>query len=518
MRPSRRTLLGMAAGVLARPSAAAPASRARLGINLAPPDDYGGELPFVDVFRLSRDWISQREGSGWGKGPALALDERGWIKRLEPHCYAEALVLGGIPGHVPGGDYTILYDGEGRVGCQLGATVIGSSHGRVTLKVAPETEGVFIRLEATSATNHVRNVRVLRPGHEQSYRSNPWNPRFLERWRGVAALRFMDFQRTNNSKLRRWVDRPTIDSASYVGGVPIELLVDLSNRLDADPWLCIPHAADDDFVQRFATLVRDRLSPRRTVYLEYSNEVWNGMFHQHQHAVTQGRQRNLDPDDFGACMRWTALRSTEVFRIWERVFGGKQRLCRVLPSWSDNPEASATVASFRDAGRSADALAIAPYLNLAVPPEGEPPLASTVAAWTVDQLFEHLEGVVLPRVIANIKATRAIAARSGLRLVAYEGGQHLLGIQGAENDETLAKLFHLANGHRRMGELYKRYLTAWAEAGGDLFCHFNSVAPWSKWGSWGLLQYHDDPPRGSPKFLATMRWGRAQGQPLTVPE
>ena len=53
---------------------------------------------------------------------------------------------------------------------------------------------------------------------------------------------------------------------------------------------------------------------------------------------------------------------------------------------------------------------------------------------------------------------------------------------------------------------------AWVEAGGDLFCHYSSVVNWSKWGSWGLLRYHDQPPGTSPKFMATMGWARSLGQ------
>ena len=40
----------------------------------------------------------------------------------------------------------------------------------------------------------------------------------------------------------------------------------------------------------------------------------------------------------------------------------------------------------------------------------------------------------------------------------------------------------------------------------------NSMARWSKWGTWGLLQHYDDNPKSSPKLQATLRWARSLGQ------
>jgi hypothetical protein len=516
----RRHFLGLGAAALACRSATAarPAARPRLGINLAGPDDFGSELPFSDVFRLSREWISQREGADFGKGPALDLDARGWVRRLAPGCSADAALLVGIEGHVPAGTYTVLHDGEGRLAMRgEGVKTVASQAGRLQVEIPASTDAVFLRVEATNPRNYPRNIRMLRPGTEASARQNPWHPSFLERWRGVAAVRFMDFQRTNDSKLRRWADRPVLEDATFSAkGVPIELLVDLANRLEADPWFCIPHLADDDFVRRFATLVRDRLARGRTAWVEYSNEVWNGQFDQHKHAESQGQNRRLGSDPFESSLHYAAQRSAEIFQIWEQVLGGTQRLCRVVPGWAGNPEASGKVLRFRDCGRRGDVLAVAPYFSLTPAPEGDAPTARTVAGWSLGQLFDHLERKVLPETIQEMKDSRREADRYGLRLVAYEGGQHLVGVQGAENDQGLTKLFHAANGDPRMGELYRRYYAAWAEVGGDLFCHFSSVVNWSKWGSWGLLRYHDQPPRTSPKFMATMAWGRSLGQRLKI--
>ena len=113
-------VLFFTAGPLSQPAsssalAASPPAQPRLGLNLNGPADWNSELPFVDVFRLSRLWISQKQGAAWGQGPPLALDERGWVTRLEPDCWAETPLCTLEPGHYPSGRYAVLYDGEGRL-------------------------------------------------------------------------------------------------------------------------------------------------------------------------------------------------------------------------------------------------------------------------------------------------------------------------------------------------------------------------------------------------------------------
>jgi hypothetical protein len=73
-----------------------------------------------------------------------------------------------------------------------------------------------------------------------------------------------------------------------------------------------------------------------------------------------------------------------------------------------------------------------------------------------------------------------------------------VGVQGGENNDDLTALFGRANRDPRMGQLYSTYLDAWAAAGGDLFCVFSSTGRWSKWGSWGLLEYSDEAPASQP--------------------
>ena len=75
----------------------------RLGINLAGPEDWATELPFVDVFRTARPWISQAKRR-LGPGTRINVDEFGWVEELQPGCYAEAMLCTISGGPLPIGN------------------------------------------------------------------------------------------------------------------------------------------------------------------------------------------------------------------------------------------------------------------------------------------------------------------------------------------------------------------------------------------------------------------------------
>jgi hypothetical protein len=508
------------------PQSQAGVGRPQLGINLSGLVDWNTELPFLDVFKLSRPWISQKNDTAWGSGPPLALDPQGWVTRLDPGCYVETLLLSIDGGHYPAGAYTIVYEGEGEFDLSGSASVVTREPGKITLDVQPLKGYVFLKIRSVKPNNHVRNLRVLLPGGLERIRENPWNPSFLKRWEGVSCIRFMDWMNTNGSKVRVWSERARVEDATYqTKGAPAEAMFDLCNRLKADAWVCMPHLADDDYVRRFAQLAKEKLDKKRRIYVEYSNELWNSGFEQCTYVMEEGKRQGLGtaarPWEGG--WKFTAMRSAQIFRVWKEVFGEGPRLVRVLASQAASAFISGQIMEFQDAYRCADALAIAPYITVTVAPDargdrGEEPGARTVLTWSVNQLLDHVEKVALPQAVSWMRAQKKVAAERGLRLLAYEAGQHLVGIQGAENDEKLTALLMSANVHPRMKDIYARYLDAWAREGGELLCHFNSVGRWDKWGSWGLLQFGDEDPALSPKFSATMRWAKSMGQPVSIPK
>jgi len=496
---------------------AAPTPVPRLGMNLSGPADWNTELPFVDVARLSREWISQKKGQPWGKGPKLELDAHGYVTRLEPDCFAETLMCTIDAGHYPSGEYTLLYEGDGDFEFNNG-TVVTRAPGRIVFKADAARGAFFVRVMRVNPADYPRNLRVIMPGFEKTYRDQVFHPLFLKRWEGVACLRFMDWMETNNSRQQHWADRPKIEDATWTrAGVPVEIMVDLCNRMECDGWFCIPHMADDEYVREFAKLVKARLHPKARVYIEYSNELWNSMFQQTRWAGEEGRKLGFADKTWEAGWRFNAHRSVQIFRIWEEVFGSSERLVRVLASQAANPYVSERIVEWQDAYKHADALAIAPYISCNVPREGRQLNEAMVAAWTVDHAMDYMENNALPEAIRWIENSKKVADKFGLKLIAYEAGQHMVGVGGAENNEAITRLFHAANRHPRMGQVYDLYYKAWERAGGDLLCHFSSVAKWSKWGSWGLIEYYDENPARSPKFVSTMRWAKSRGQRVNAP-
>jgi hypothetical protein len=492
-----------------------PPKQTRLGMNFNQLADWNTELPLVDVFHEARAWISQQEGAAWGKGPALDLDAQGWIKSLAPGAHAMTCLLTIPDEHAPAGLYTVLYDGEGEITFRQ-ATAVESGPGRIVIEVGKKGN-VWLEIRQTNPANYIRNIRVIRPGFEANYATQVFDPGFLERWKGVTCIRFLGWMDTNGSTLSKWEDRPKLDDAIWTKkgkGVPVEVMVDLCNRQLADAWFLMPHMADDDFVENFARLVKERLDPRLRVYVEYSNEVWNGSFEQNRYAAAKGKELGLGDADkpwVGAGL-YHVRRSMEIMKIWERAFGGTERLVRVLawqatgPWWLNN-----ILLTSDEQNASFDAYAIAPYLAL-MPTATSSPSSAEVAGWTADQVLDHLEGVVFPEVVNVLRTTAEAATRHGLALITYEGGQHLLA-PGAENKNAqLVEVLRSANAHPRMGEIYKKYYAAWQEAGGGLFCPWISTGDWTVHGSWGLLRFADQKPDDVAKCRATLDWAKSLGQ------
>jgi hypothetical protein len=513
-----------------------------VGTNLNSVTDWSTQQPFIDAFKSSRSWNTQCQSGepgckgGWSTDEfdKLNLDQNGWVKSLPaPADSAEytrvsTLLFRDLGGKYPGGKYVVLYTGEGTIeyGFDARKDEAASKQGRDIIAVTPSDGGIYLIITATDPRktgNYIRNIRVIPEQYEQTDRTQVFNPLFLERVKKFKTFRFMDWMQTNGSEQGNWDTRAKVTDATYATGkgVPLEVMLDLANRMGIDPWFNMPHKASDVYMTNFAKLVRDRLNANRKVYVEYSNEVWNWQFPQAHFALEEGKSRWSQEGDVFA--QWYGLRTAQMSDIWKQVFGQQRsRVVSVMSTqtaWRGLENAVLDCPLWVAEGNKPcyqhgiDALAITGYFSGAL---GQEVHQAKVEAWSNEgeagfkkAIAQLDQGNLLPSEGDNdsIKGTvdafryyRNVARSRGLQLVAYEGGQSLV----SSNNPKLSEFFISLNRRPEMTDLYTKLLEAWKQAGGTVFMNFADIARPGKWGSWGALEYVGQ--ERSPKYDALINF------------
>lgn len=516
MRPFAVTIVLIALAPFAL--AAPPPSEHVAGTNLSAPDYWSRAIVFTNVARMAGEWISQTSDE-WDTGRDIPLTPDGYPARLEPGQWAGAPILVGQDGNYPAGEYLVTWKGRGIVAFRSDVTDVaasvtaesvgGSKTTREYLNVRPANSGILLQIRETDPKDPIRDIRVIPPDCADMPNEQVFHPEFLRWVDDYPVLRFMDWQRTNNAAKPDWSTRvkPGYRHQNGPKGVALEYMIDLCNEVDASPWFCMPDLADAAYIRKFASLVHERLDPDLHVYVEFSNEVWNNGFQQAHRVEAEGRKRWPDVTPFEARLRQYGERSVEVFTIWEDVFGGADRLVRVIGSQFVGPWASKTILEWNDVAEHADALAVAPYFGYEL---GDPRAIKKTGVDARTASPEQLLDAAERDIAAGRKHTReqsAIAKRFDLALIAYEGGQHMTPLNAGEagdwtSHEDVIRNLKDANGHPRMREIYRSYLETWTADGGGLMVHYMSPGHYyGRWGSYSIRENLLDPPSAKERGL-----------------
>ena len=353
---------------------------------------------------------------------------------------------------------------------------------------------MYLRIERSDPSDLVRDIRLWMPGFENG--ENTFHPLFLERLRPFKVIRFMDWMWTNHSKVKSWADRSTPGAVrqSDDKGVSLEYMIELCNTLGADPWFCMPHLADDEYVERFARMVRERLRRDLKVYVEWSNEAWNVHFGQAQWAIEEARRRGVSRE------RVVAQEAQRDWRIWHKVFEGERsRVVRVAAGHHHGPRFLASVLECLEG--EFDAVSCSAYFHL--PPKAWKSFDETTS---VDDLIEALAVGIrdydMPKLIKHRDMARMWSTKLGRHIpfIAYEAGQSL----HTRRSVAFREAIYAAQADSRMYRLYAEWFNAFHDMGGELLAAYNYVGPQNRFGCWGHLQYQDEPVETAPKYRAVV--------------
>jgi putative intracellular protease/amidase len=508
-----------------------------IGMNLERVADYMAAWMFTDAFKESRPWMREIYNTSThtltqdtsGVLP-LHLDPHGWPTQLSQGVNAQGQVLqqvldtvmfDGLSGHYAAGTYTAEWQGDGTLqwGGDVRVTATGTrANGThyALLSDTPGNAGILMRITSVNAANPLHDFHVWMPDYngrsfvgqvwQPGASFSPFHPLFLERLAPFHTLRFMQDEEINSSQIQHWSGRRGVDyetqmtaAYSFQNGMAPEYMIELANELNADLWVNIPHMAEDDYVRNLATMVRDHLRPDRKVYLEWSNEVWNGA---PGYLANQWvRQQLTLPENAGVTFeQFVARENRHVFDLWSNVFAGQtSRLVRVVAGFENNPSYTARV--LQNMGGQFDAIAVGAYFG-PTPPERATYSAST----TVDQVMNDML-TSIPVALNFIQEHRILADQYSTQLgrhvalVSYEGGPSLIG-----NNQPYQPTFVAASQDPRMYEAYRQFLSGARNAGLELFMQFEYTDRQvnNPFGVFGALNYQDQPLAVAPKYRALL--------------
>jgi hypothetical protein len=440
-----------------------------------------------------------------------------------------------INGYYPAGEYTMMYEGTGVITVGFDAEdAIFTEAGTYSVSVNPGGGGIHLTIRESDVNDPVRNIRMIMPGYESIFETEPFYPAFLQRLESFEGIRMLNLQNiniTSGNQTQFWSQRKPksyvtqcpntgIDSGN-IDGMAFEWLIELANTTGNPPWFCIPHKVDDNYVIQLALLLRDNLEPELKIYIEYSNELWNWTYwDQVQYVEEQGLALELSDDPYLAGLYYQAKRSAEIFQIFGNEFEDLSRLVRVISGQAGNPWVAQMLLeglsepTINPLGFNADALAIAPYFGGGIADYiGDEGLIESI---TVDEILDIIEFGVPGHItefemVADLTTQhKVIAENKGIDLIAYEGGQHLVAVnwEYMEN-ETLTQKLISANRSPRIKELYTTYLETWFNNGGGLMMAYNYTMMPSMYGSWGALEYMDQSYDEAYKYQALAEYNTA---------
>ena len=502
----RQLLRFLAAALLAAPPASA---HELLGANLNLIADFTRNHEFVDVMRQSREFGSLADPFN----TVIAVGPDGW----PTGDFGVTLMAAqaGVQGLA--GTYRVVFNGRATVTSAASGTVGPASYDaarnetRLDFSFPADGDTMALRfaVEPGAATNAVKNLRVIRPGFDPDDHPT-FTPTWLAHVSRFRILRFMDWLSTNHraNAIVTWADRPTLErKRTDAEGARWETVVELANAAGRDIWINIPVRANDDYVRNLATLLRESLAPGIRVYVEYSNELWNGAFDQFHiqrdlaiaEAASPSSPLRYDgsTDTSVWAFRRVAKRSKEIGDTFASVWGAaaiNDRIRLVLPGQMANSFIVEQGLEVVEHGlntrpsRAFYAISGAPYV---FPSAANDPDADEAPGATAAQI---LAGIAAGA--ANAPATYEYAQHAGLgawyglRVLGYEGGFDTFGSQNIAAKRE-ANLDPAIRTHCRT------LLDAWHAAGFDHLLWFNAGAASydTPFGAWPLLEDLREPAR-----------------------
>lgn len=502
-----------------------------IGMNVGEISYYNETLLFTDVMKTASEMIpydSEKRDWSISISKPIPTGPNGYPLELPYMVDGKAIGVKFLINNNYSGEYRVTWDGEGHIKWNIPHKQLDGKH-YITLNGKGGNR--WLSIQQSTAGNPLRNIQIIPVEYEGSPNVPLFNPDFIKGLQPFTTIRFMDLMVTNNSIAVQWDERITKDyyTQGSAAGTSIDYAIELANTLNSDAWFSIPHQATDEYIRKFAELVKAKLDPKLKVYLEYSNEVWNWKFSQ-AHYVLNNAPDAIDAHVSANLAKISAAGSghpekdaymmARSFQIWNDVWDDERvrlvTVAAVQTAWPDNSRRILEYL-FDVAGVGADALAITGYFGFSEELHNQWNAMNSDDV-TPELILNTLYGRYKDTLSSSIKTHIGYAAQYNLDLIVYEGGQHMQ--PWKQRDWAYNHAVYDAQTHPKMYDMYMKVLQKYINARCTLFTAYSYVSERkSKYGSWGHLESVDqinstDLKSIAPKYQALLDAGTLS---VTIP-
>ena len=501
-----------------------PTNRVRLGVNIEAVAFFTKNDAFNDMMRQAgwnggNVWESDvRDADGWPTGSSNRIVLRQSLN-IQPGVYKVQFISG-----ASGATASIT-------GCTMSnrvATALGDGTYRITYD-ATYTTGNMV-FSYSNSPGGIRHLKVTHPGHAPD---ELLNRLFVARAGQFSGIRFYQSQGeegygVNLNRDRFWSDRrkPTFATwcahTTMLNGLPYEAMILMCNELNVDCYVNIPYLAvadtgvagegvgdgrtsTDEYVTKLAQVFRygsdgtnpyttpqanpvfPPLKPGLRLYVEFSNELWNGSYPYSRdknwmQAAATREYNSGNPYGYRApsTSGWQPFAS-RVGRMIMKVSDG-------FRSIYGDAEMGSTV-RIVSSGFNGDDFS-SQVLNYIADRSGGQPVSRWVYAFAVAPYFNQNSGTaeqIIDAMAADARNTStgiddnggalvrdsARAARFGIKLMAYEGGIGNVSI----GDDAKGRAIQASD--RVRTDVLKPYLNRWfGDPNTDTFFYYTLAKGW----------------------------------------
>jgi len=476
----------------------------------------GANMDFLIYFDRTQPYVNLvRQANAWGNltSPWRAITEvdpkTGWpMTDFSVILISSAIDLGGKYFIYAKGDANISV-WDNRDAYITDKTYNPSTNEMTAIANIPENSTSLVLSFSNTTGPGLQDLGVLQPGYDLSAKSNFTNL-VLTHFSRFSILRFMQWTDTNHNPEINWNETTPVSWPSYIipKHNPWETIPSLVNQISksVDIWVNIQYNASDDYILHIAQILAKELNPRSNIYLEFSNELWNGGFPQYHgniaaandSVINHGDPHQFNYDNISDTGVWATRRTAyqikyvaDLFKTifgeenvgpWKRVrpiLAGQNSYARVIMHGLDYLNTVIGPPSSILHG-----IAVAPYFGL-----------GPYDKWTnltTDQIISIWNASIESMLPENgwgysqqLGLHAIYAAWYNLSVHGYEGGADSAGTCG------LCSIDAKINATRdpRLADICVTYLNGWYQYGFDELNWYTAGASnTDRWGSWGLME------------------------------